>query len=413
MASLVDLFRRDIDKMKDVRMEEAIGDVAYSTGFLALDFLNGSVVHVKSDTQDFKYNSVGIVDGAATTVIGRSGCGKSTIILQMAANIVRPFKNSGIWHDDIEGGMNDARKSIIMDMSEEEIERRYVYRNAGITAENFYQRIKMIHDMKLNNRADFEYDTGLYNPKGKRIFKFVPSVYILDSLTMLLPEKITEEEELSGQMSVTSGAKVNTRIFRQIVPMLKAANIILLVINHILDDVNINPFQRTKAQVAWLKPGERLPGGKAAIYLANNMFRMDDNTKLKESDGLGIDGSIVDIQIVKSRTNKSGKSIPVVFNMSDGKFDYELSLFHFLKSTNRIISKGNTMNIDGTDIKFSQKQFKDKLYSDPEFSKVFTEICYEELCKLLSASKESNDIEKVVGINDVILGFSGISQNIA
>ena len=42
------------------------------------------------------------------------------------------------------------------------------------------------------NRKDFEYDTGLYDTNGKRIFKLVPSVYMIDSLPMLLPEEVAE-----------------------------------------------------------------------------------------------------------------------------------------------------------------------------------------------------------------------------
>lgn len=393
---LVEQFRNDMVKLKDPRMDEAVFDVAYSTGFLGLDFLNGIVVHVKSATQNFKYNSIGVLDGSATTVIGRPGCGKSTLLLQIGSNIIRQFKTAALYHDDIEGGMADARKEVLTGMDPTELQRRYIYRNSGITAENFYQRIKVIHDIKISNKAKFEYDTGLYDTKGDRIFKLEPTVYIIDSIPMLMPEKITEEDELSGQMSATSGAKVNTRIFKQIVPMLKVANIIVLCINHILDDVNINPMQRSKAQTAYLKQGERLPGGRAAIYLANNMFRMDDSAKLKETEGLGIDGSIVDLNIVKSRTNKSGKSIPLVFNTTMGGFDALLSMFQFLKAQGKITAKGAYMSLEGSEIKFTQKMFKTKMHDDPVFREDFARACNTELIGLLSTSKDS-DTDSLMG----------------
>jgi hypothetical protein len=47
------------------------------------------------------------------------------------------------------------------------------------------------------------------------------------------------------------------------------------------------------SQISGLKQGERLPGGRTAIYLANNMFRVDDSITLKAKEGFGIDGSIV------------------------------------------------------------------------------------------------------------------------
>ena len=114
MKLLTDLFREKVSSNKDFRMKnETEQDIAYPTGFLAFDFLNGTVIHVKSETVDFTYNSVGIIDGSMVTVIGRSGCGKTTFILQAAAEIIKPYQTSCIYHDDIEGGIVQSRKEFL------------------------------------------------------------------------------------------------------------------------------------------------------------------------------------------------------------------------------------------------------------------------------------------------------------
>ena len=65
MSILMERFREEISKSKDIKMKNEVErDVAYPTGFLGFDFMNGTVVHVKNDNMDFKYNSVGIVDGS-------------------------------------------------------------------------------------------------------------------------------------------------------------------------------------------------------------------------------------------------------------------------------------------------------------------------------------------------------------
>lgn len=365
---------------KDPQMREAVYDVAYPTGFLALDFLNGSIVKVQNKSN---YYSIGLIDGTCITIIGRSGCGKTTLAVQAAANIIRPFEDGVMFYDDIEGGSNANRRLVLSKFTQDEIVDRIIYRNAGITAENFFERISTIHALKTENPQDFEYDTGLLDPQGNRIIKMIPTVYILDSLAMLAPGKITEEEQLSGQMSATAMAKTNTQVYKRMIPKLKAANIILLVINHINDKVDISAFSKTKAQVGWLKTDETLPGGKAAIYLSNNMLRLDDNTKLKESEGLGIYGNIVDVSLVKSRTNASGRSIPLVFDSMYG-FDPEFSLLIFLKSLNEVNAKGAYMSmVDYPDMKFTQKGFKDKLIKDKDFADAFNKSCLKRLKELI------------------------------
>lgn len=406
MGLLATKFREKTSKEKDVRMKkEAEQDVSYSTGFLSFDFMNGTVVHVnKKDGTKYQYNSIGIVDGSMVMVIGRSGCGKTTFIMQSASNIIKPFKTSCIFHDDIEGGITKSRKEKLTGLHGKELNERYISRNSGITAENFYERIKMIHDIKvIENREEFEYDTGLLSTDGDPIYKLEPTVYILDSLAMLMPEKYTDEEELSGQMSATAAAKTNSSLFKRVIPMLKEANIILFIVNHITEKVEINAFSKTPALVSYLKPGETLPGGRAPIYLSNLLIRLDDGTKLKEKDGFGINASIVDITILKSRTAPVNSTVSLIFNYSEG-FDKELSLFYLLKEFGYINGAGAYLYIgDRSDIKFSQKMFKTKLIESPELQEIFAEYCMKALSELINDSGEDEMEDKPFDINSFIL----------
>lgn len=385
MSSIVaDLFRAKMNTLKDPRMKkESEPDHAYPTGFLTFDYINGTVVHVKKDDMQFSYNSIGIVDGSMVTVIGRSSSGKTTWCVQTAGNIIRPFKSSCIWMDSVEGGIVDTRAQSLLKLYGKDFEDRWIPRNTGVTAENFYQRIKYVHDLKLEAEDKITYDTGTYTQDGEKIYKMEPSVYILDSLAMLTPGKLTEEEELSGQMSVTSSAKMNTMVFKRIIPMLKAANIILFVVNHITEDVQITPFSRTQGQLSYLKPGERLGGGRAAIYVTNLLVRLDDHSKMKSDEGLGIDGSLVDFTLLKSRTAAVGQKITLVFNYNVG-FDPDLSLYYFLKSRKLINGAGIGLYIgDRNDLKFSQKNLKTKLQENEEFRNVFVQYCLQELQTLI------------------------------
>lgn len=390
MSLLMERFREEANKSKDIRLKkEADFSIGYPTRFLPFDFMNGTVIHVNptDGRPSYNYNSIGFVDGRIVMFIGRSSCGKTTLCLQMAGNIVRPFKKSGIFHDDIEGGIVDSRKEQLLKMTGDELKQRYICRDSGINSENFYQRIKMIHDLKLSNYSEFEYDTGMEDSSGARIYKLEPTVYILDSLALLTSEKYTDEEELSGQMSTTASARQNASIFRKIIPMLKAANIILFVINHILDDISINPMQKKKGQLAYIKQGETLPGGKTPVYLSNNIIRCDDNSKLKESEGFGFHGSIIDVSFLKSRTSSVvGKGVELMFNFAEG-FDEDLSMFLLLKEHKRINGAGAFLFIDDhSDIKFAQKNFKEKLRTSRELREYFMQASMEVLQSIIGDS---------------------------
>ena len=315
-GTLTERFRDKVSKLKDYKMkQEAQITVQYPTGFLNFDFMNGTIINIRMPDNTYKQQySVGIADGSMCMFIGRSGCGKTTLAMQIGGNIANQYKTSAVFHDDIEGGISSTRKQMLLGFSDEDFAKKYVCRDAGITAENFYERIRTIYELKLEDRSTYEYNTGLLDEFGRKVYKLEPTIYILDSIALLMPEQYTEEEKLSGSMSSTSAAKTNSMIFKRIIPMLKSANIILIMINHINQRIEINPYSHKKSQVSYLKQDETLPGGNTIVYLSNLLIRFDDNLKLKSEETLGISGSMVDLTLVKSRNNKAGMTCTVVLN---------------------------------------------------------------------------------------------------
>ena len=412
---LMSQFKSKISKMKDPGISRSAEfDVMYSSGFLSIDFLNGTTVHVKGEDRDFTYNSCGIVDGSTNTIIGRSGSGKSTLLMQIAGNICRSFIEkdlpTALYIDDLEGSLPYARKEFLLGLTEEEMEKYVDIRNSGITTENVFHRIKTIRDLKVENRKEYEYDTGLYDTNGNRIIKIVPTIYVIDSLPMLMPENLSADEALAGAMDASAIAKTNTMLFKKLAQICKESNIILFAVNHILDDIQMG-FIPKAAQISGLKQGERMSAGKTAIYLANNMFRVDDSITLKADKDYGIDGSVITLTLIKSRTNASKRAVPLIFNKTEGRFDEALSLFHLLKNEGRFKGAGAYQYLDDApDAKFSQKTFKSVLESSPELQKAFAKECYDILSGYLSDTKaaEVNNSNPVANIHNLFAEFSNM-----
>ena len=403
MSLLATQFREKMLKDKDIDMQrEAQTYVGYPTGFPVLDFTNGQIVHVKNTEKgmDFNYFSVGITNGSFNSVIGRSQSGKTTGMWQFAWNMIAPFENASIFADNTEAGIDWPRISNVVGVPEETLKERIISRDRGITAENFYRRIKEIHDMKLENPEKYQYDTGKFDNFGNPIIEFEPTIYIIDSIAMLMPEKYASEEELSGQMSTTAAAKVVTQILRTIIPMIKSANIIVFAVNHIMQQINANPMMHKRSQLPFLSPDERLPRGDTLVLLSNTIMRFVDNKKLKEDEKYKIAGAMVDVYFEKTRSSRPHQAVTMVFDYVTG-FDPLLSTFVFMKEkTNRIKGSGVGMYVDDfTDVKFSMGNFKDKYLSNEEFRMRFDKAVSEELVKIPKASNADFAKEKKIMSN--------------
>lgn len=373
MTLLSQAFREQVKQTKDISQKnEMTYSVSYPTGFVNLDFTNGYIQEVNGA---LKYE-LGLSDGSINMIISDSGVGKTTICTQIASNIVRRFNSSVVFYEQAEVGTNIQRiKNISGISSDEEFSKRFIIRDAGITIESIYERVRMVHDIKVDNQSDYLYDTGMIDMRGNPIFKFEPTIFIVDSVKMVLSKKNAEADETSN-MSAATNAKANSEYYTKMVPLCREANIIMLLINHITTDINTG-FLPKKSELAYLKQGEHISGGKSLTYIQNNIFRLDIKSKLKPEEGFGISGSIVNVDIVKSRTNKSNRArCFLVFDQEIG-YDNNLSMLMLLKENKILEGSGAYLKLPGYDKKFSLKQFKEILYTDQEFYNIFVNLCIE------------------------------------
>lgn len=407
MASILsDMFRKKVADMKDYNMSnEAQEETGYTTGYLPLDYLNGYMAtELNPQTGQLEqYYSLGITDGSYNAFIGNTGTGKSTLVAQIAANIVRPFKTSTIFEDSIEGGLTTPRRMSLSGFSEVGYKERYIIRNTGINAENFYKRIKMIHDMKTQHPEEFIYNTGRRDLYGNPIMKLEPTVYIIDSIAILMPEKYTDEDELAGKSMGAASALIVTNVFKTILPMLKAANIILFGINHILEDVNMSAMPK-KQTVPGLKQGERMPKGRTVTYLANNIFRLDHAGKLKDDEGYKFNGSLVDVSMIKSRNSGHKTSVRLVFDYNNG-FDPWISMLRFMQDRKLLYGGGVSMAFDpDKEFKFSQASFRKQIFDDPTFRNGFIKSVLPHLKALVNAKDvqaHDNHVSELLNCQDL------------
>ena len=195
---------------------------------------------------------------------------------------------------------------------------------------------------------------------------------ILDSLAVLRPEKFSNTATLGSDMSVTSAAKSFANFFRSIKGMLLQGNIILIVVNHLLDLVKINPYDTSTGPNNYLPAGKTVYGGNTPVYLSNFVINIKPGKKIKSDDSFGIDGFINEVWFSKNRSNKAGKKFPTVFNQELG-FMSVLSDYYYLKNiSEKITGAGVSFKLTSMpDVKFSQKKFLTVYNKNKEFRKTF------------------------------------------
>ena len=240
-----------MDQIREVSSKEKIGDENlhtphYATGFDIFDYRNGRIENNEP--------VLGLDGGRIFTIVGKSGSGKTTFAQQLSINIAKQYKDAQIVHMDYERAMNLGRIEALSGWSQEEIKQKYLLLNSGITSESLYKIVKSICNLKLDpkNYDSLKFDTGKLDNNGKVIYELPPTIVLVDSWALMTPKDIADEEELSGSMSASSIAKTNNAIIKRLTGILEQGNIILIIVNHITQKIEVG-FAKTQAAVNYLK----------------------------------------------------------------------------------------------------------------------------------------------------------------
>ena len=185
-------------------------------------------------------------------------------------------------------------------------------------------------------------------------------------------------------MSASAVAKVNTSIFKRIPSFLNDANIILLVVNHITKKIEIG-FNKTKAEINYLKQDENVPGGKAPLYLSNYLIKLETGSKLKPDKKFYVKGFEITGKFIKSRSTAAGVTFDSVFDQING-YDNILSNYQLLDDTGRI-SGSAWKSLDGYEGSFRMNEVREKYNEEKEFREQFDKLAQEELENLIPEPK--------------------------
>lgn len=262
-----------MSKLKD-SLVESNGDLfesntmidSYKTGIAPLDYYLGYMLNVYDNDDNIvdSYPCLGFNGGCNILTIGKSSTAKTSVDLFLAAMIVRPYENGIIIHYDLEQAMNLTRAKNMTHFTIKEMKEKYVLRQMNTTIEDIKKMIMEIYKEKTSSPKDYMYTSDKKDEFGDPITMFQPTVIIIDSIPSL-STKLSETdkkdwaklEEITSQTDRMRMTGEVGRFYTDILPYLRAANIIVMSINHI----KVNPQMgiiKSAAELLYLKQDEAL-----------------------------------------------------------------------------------------------------------------------------------------------------------
>lgn len=414
MGLLLDRFREEVGE----NYEDA-EDYAVPTEFTLFNYKNGLIVNpslpdivlVKEKkkkldlpSEELKpYFSGGISVGSYNLFIGPSGSGKTTFTAQLAASLVDPYEQSDILERDLEGGLRPSRFRKLSGWSKEKMKSKFSYKNTGIYAETILDELVLIANTKKKLYNELLITTDKYDEMGNQVKFLAPTVYIIDTISLLYPRAVSIDDKSSknknteepvkkknkneilasskeaNNMTEAQRAKALAYLFRRAMGIIKEVNIILLGINHINTKIDVSMFAKKGPDINYLKQDEAIPGGKAPLQYANNLIKLTPGTKMSQDKDFEVAGFINKVELIKSRSNRAGQVFEIPLIQKTG-YNNDLSLWLYLKDNNMIAGSGHGYYVKG----YEEKKYKNKELIDAfKEDKDFRSIVHKEARKLL------------------------------
>lgn len=377
--------------------------VAYESGFPTLDYRNGCIVESRDENEVVigERASVGIVGGSFITTVGKSGVAKTTLMIQIGANIVKKFKNGMFVIFDLEQSLTMTRIKNITSLSQKELMDKVVLRQEKNYIEDIFTAIMDIANEKENNREDYIYKTGLLDEFGREIEAFEPTVILVDSIPTLSVKETDGNTEMEGQTYANRVARTIAQFYKKLMPIIRTYNITVMAINHINAKIDINPMAKSQAQLQYMKQDEAMPGGNSPIYYAHNIFKLVSAGKFKKEDD-GFDGSKVRVELLKSRTNKAGQFVNLVFNQEIG-FDPLLSMIEYCSDYNLLDGRNPYKYfVCSPDVKFDSRKFREEFMERAEVRDAMAKTVFPSLASTLSKVNLEEESERKMTMDELL-----------
>ncbi len=444
-ASVLEKELEDLDLMtvlsaggtSQVFKKNTLVDYCYPTGISVIDYALGFEVNVKDESGTIikKRICLGLQAGSFNVITGPTQSFKTTLGMQMVANV--GYANNGnIIHIDAENRLVLQRAKTLTKLPESWFDGefpRYVIKGGAIGYDTLQAYVTEVYENKMRHIDVLLKDTGEVDDHNRPIELMPPTVIFVDSLSDIISKEydIRDRKEWDKQKEMRSNtdgmqnAKTLKGVISDILPMLKEANIIMLVIAHENANVAMTAFAGPKKQFQYGNKDIKISGGKAVEY--NTSALMTFTGEIKEDSRYhvasdGFEGNTVLFEPTKVSTNESGNDkaglgFRIVIDKRKNGVDNIRTLILLLNQRGRL--KGNkagykVISKDGEELtnRFTWKNVYEDFKNDLVAYKTFMIAAKEELEKLIAKAPDvAGDIDPF-NIGKILSGLDTASESI-
>lgn len=415
-----------------------------ATGNLYRDYNNG-INHIIYDDDEkplYQYHNVGYMYAAVNVVIGKSNVGKTQYALKIIAAMAEPYLSKALFDHYYGMAIHKSKKpedraktAIIIADSEHTLEMSNSKRVTKFTnryLKDYISQVDVATDDDLVNLIKEHIAFKVENMKpithpmpdlyGEPIVAYPPTFMLVDSMSNIVIagiDGVKDFEKATNNMAGAQRAKRITGIITSMIEEAQRYNITFVIINHINKLISAGYGPQPK-QYRGLKQDESLGGGEKGLYMASNMDRLE-LVKVVGSIvpshlnlGSDVEGALVKLTQIKSKTNVFGRSSHMIFTNEDS-YNFLLSTLYEAILRGHIKKSGNFYVLDEyPDKKFSLKNndYKKVFGENPKMLSALYDQLLPKIEPLLASDKLDKRAGKIVDLDDAddVLAFGGLED---
>lgn len=352
----------------------------FKTGFPMLDLLTGRDHIPDIEEPDNYYKIRGLRSGTMLGAFAMPQMGKTTLMLNIAGNIVRQYSypdveksNPQLHYYSAEGGADLSRICATTGIPYNNDVGKFIklYKRKDTSTDRMFLEFKEICDEKEKNPDLYKDEVTLANNKVAE--RYLPTVFIIDSISALTPQQLKDKDKVDNMHAATR-ARINGNYIEKMRNLSSEYNIMIFLIQHESVKVDSNPYNpRVKRAHA---SDVVSTGGKKVEFESDVQLRLDriiahdkDKTNKKYKNEKGFN-SIIRCVITKNRFGDTNPDMN--FHLIQHKlygFDPLHSyVYDILEKTDIISHKGGgRYKLKGWDKSFYKKDIVNLIREESKF----------------------------------------------